>query len=452
MVSRGLWLAAGAAFLAMLDTSIANLAFPDLGREFGAHVNGLTWIVTLYVVLFAAVLAPSGRLADVAGPRRLYRIGTGLFAVASLACALAPDLAWLLAARALQGAGAGAMIPASLAVLLHGTPAEGRARAIGLWSAAGAVAAAIGPSVGGLMVDALGWRSLFLINVPVAVALVYGARGLTRGTKAAGRLPDLLGTVLLGLGLGLLALGVSEGSEWGWTDPRTAAVLVAGAAATVLALVRSARHPVPALDVSLWRVPAFTAASVVSFLYGLAFFPWMLVGVLVLTGLWGYDALDAGLAMTPGAVTAAVGAIVLSRRATPRTAIVLGGVLMGASAAWIWLALTPEPAFLTFWLPCGLLVGVGMGALATGVSGASALSAGPERFAAATGLTTTARQFGGALGVAVLAALLAADAPGLDAFLSVYLFCGVTAALAGAAGLAVPARHMSAPTSEGAPA
>ncbi|ROO86299.1 EmrB/QacA subfamily drug resistance transporter [Actinocorallia herbida] len=451
MSSRSLALAAGAAFLSMLDTSIANLAFPDLGRDFGTPVHGLTWIVTLYTVLFAAVLAPSGRLADLAGPRRMYLLGTGLFAVASLACALAPDLPSLLTARAFQGAGAGAMIPASLAVLLHGTPAEGRARAIGLWSAVGALAAAVGPSVGGLLVDTFSWHSLFLVNVPVALALVFGARRLPPG-GTGGRLPDLLGTLLLAAGLGLLALGVSQGSEWGWTDPRTLGVLVSGAAATAGTLLRSARHPVPALDVSLWRVPAFTTASVVSFLYGAAFYPWMLVGVLVLTRLWGYDALTAGLAMTPGAITAAAGAIALSRLASPRTAIVLGGVLMTMSAGWFWLALDPEPDFLAFWLPCGLLVGLGMGALATGISGASALSAGPARFAAATGLTTTARQFGGALGVAVLAALLAADDLGLDAFLSVYLFCGVTAVLAGAVGLALPARPQPVPTSEGAPA
>ncbi|GAB2831156.1 MFS transporter [Actinocorallia aurea] len=452
MSSRSLALAAGAAFLAMLDTSIANLAFPDLGRDFGTSVNGLTWIVTLYTVLFAAALAPSGRLADIAGPRRVYLAGTGLFAVASLACASAPDLPSLLAARAVQGAGAGAMIPASLAVLLHGTPAEGRARAIGLWSAAGALAAAVGPSVGGLLVDALGWRSLFLINVPVALALVLGARRLASG-GSRGSLPDLLGTVLLAVGLGLLALGIAQGSAWGWTDPRTLGVLASGALATAGTLVRSARHPVPALDVSLWRVPAFGTASAVSFLYGAAFYPWMLVGVLVLTRLWGYDALTAGLAMTPGAITAAAGAIVLSRLATPRTAIVLGAALMTACAAWLRLGLTSAPDFAMFWLPCGLLVGLGMGALATGIAGASTLSAGPARFAAATGLTTTARQFGGALGVAVLAALLADADPGLEAFLSVYLFCGVTAVLAGAVGLALPARPQPVlPTSEGAPA
>ncbi|MEO3783235.1 MFS transporter [Actinocorallia sp. B10E7] len=454
MTARILPLAAGATFLAMLDATVTNLAFPDLQRDFdGATISGLTWIVTLYAVSFAALLAPAGRLADLLGRRRLYRAGIGVFTLASLACVLAPNLPALLAARTVQGAGAAAMVPVSLAVLLHGTPPEKRARSIGLWSASAALAAAVGPSVGGVLVDLLDWRALFFINIPLGLALFWTARGLAP-EPGEGRLPDVLGTVLLGGGLGVLALAVSQGPDLGWSDPRVLAALLGGAAAVALALTRSARHPVPAMEISLWRNRDFAVTNVVSFFYGAAFFPWMLVGVLVLTRMWGYSELEAGLAMTPGAVSAAVASVLMGRLAAPRTAILTGSLVMLGTAVWTWRALPEEPRFLAFWLPCGLLIGIGMGALATGTAGSAALSVAPVRFAGATGLNTTARQLGGALGTAVLAALLSGPRAGAEEFTTVYAYCAIVCALALLAGLglrtAVPA--VSTAAREGAPA
>ncbi|MEO5877726.1 MAG: MFS transporter [Streptosporangiaceae bacterium] len=437
MSSRSLPLAAGATFLAMLDATVANLALPDLHRDLpGTSISGLTWVITLYAVFIAALLAPAGRLCDLLGRRTLYRTGVTVFILASLLCALAPSLSTLLAARALQGAGAAAMVPASLAVLLHDTPAAGRARAIGLWSASAALAAAVGPALGGVLVDSLGWRALFAINVPLGVVLVWSARHLPRG-EVGGRLPDLLGTVFLTGGIGAVVLGMTQGKPWGWGDPRILAALGVGTAAIALALWRSARHPVPALEISLWRSRTFAAANLTSFLYGAALYPWLLVGVLFLTQIWDYSELRAGLAMTPGAVTAAVTAILMARLATPRTAVLVGAVFMFGTALWAALTLPAEPSFIPFWLPCGLLIGVGMGALTTGAASAAALSVHPVKFAVATGLNLTARQVGGAFGVAVLAALLSVRDPGVSDFVPVYLYCAVVCAAALAAGLLI---------------
>ncbi len=212
--------AAGAAFLALLDTTVANLAVADVQTDFaGTSVNGATWLITIYAVVFAALLAPAGRVADVVGRRALLIAGVGGFTALSLLCALAPSLPALLVARGLQGAAAAAMIPASLAVVLADTPPERRAAAIGAWSAAGALAAAAGPAIGGILVDQVGWRALFVINVPVGRLILAGARQLPRG-GGEGRLPDAIGTVLLGAGIGAAALGISQGSTWGWSDPR----------------------------------------------------------------------------------------------------------------------------------------------------------------------------------------------------------------------------------------
>ncbi|SFN55136.1 MULTISPECIES: MFS transporter [Actinomadura] len=437
------WLAAGATFLAMLDATVANLAVADLHADFpGTSLSGLTWVITLYAVLFAALLAPAGRLADLVGRRSLYLWGTGLFTLASLACAVAPNVPVLLVTRGVQGAAAAALIPASLALLLKDTPPERRARSIGLWSAAGAFAAAIGPGLGGVLVDQLGWRSLFVINLPFGLAMLLGGLRLPRAEGAAGRLPDLAGTVLLGAGVGGVALGVTRSQDWAWTDARTLALLLGGIVLVALALWRSVRHPVPALEISLWRDRQFAVANAASFLYGTALYAWLLLGVLYLTGEWHYSILKAGLASTPGAFTATAAAIVMGRltaRTGVRPAVAGGALIMIVSGVWAVVSLPAEPHFLTFWLPVGLLVGTGMGMVTTGTASAAALSAGPLRFAGATGLNTTARQLGGALGIAVLAALLPGRAAHGD-YTAVYLFCTLAAAGTAAAGMLLAVR------------
>ena len=426
--------AAGAAFLALLDTTVANLAVADVQGDFaGTSVGAATWIITIYAVVFAACLAPAGRIADVVGRRTLLLIGAGSFTVLSLACALAPSLGALLGARALQGAAAAMMIPASLAVVLADTPPAQRAAAIGAWSAAGALAAAAGPAIGGILVDTVGWRALFLVNIPVGLAIVLGTRALPSG-GAGGRLPDVVGTVLLGLGIGAAALGIAQAPEW--SDRATLVCLAGAALAVAIALRRSFRHARPALETDLWRSRQFAAANLASLLYGAALFPWMLVGVLFLVGVWGYSPLEAGLAMTPGAVVAAAVALragpVVARRG-PAAVIFGGALILAVAGAWCAFGLPEQPSFLSFWVPVGVLIGVGMGAITTGVSSAAALSVAPDRFAAAVGLNQTARMIGGALGVAALAALLD-GATGIAPFTHVYLFCTLaTFAVAGAA-------------------
>jgi len=411
--------AAGAAFLALLDTTVANLAVADVQTDFaGTSVNSATWIITIYAIVFAALLAPAGRVADVVGRRALLIAGVGGFTLFSLLCALAPSLPTLLIARALQGAAAAAMIPASLAVVLADTAPERRAAAIGAWSAAGALAAAAGPAIGGVLVDQVGWRALFVINVPVGLAILYGARAIPAGGGKGG-LPDALGTVLLGIGIGATALGISQGGTWGWDDPRTLIAIAGGVLAVAAAIQRSRHHPRPALETKLWHSKAFATANVGSLLYGAALFPWMLVGVLVQVTLWDYSPLQAGLGMTPGAIVAAVVAVLAARK-TPKPIIVAGAVTLAVAGAILTLTLPAEPNFLGYWLPIGVLIGVGMGAITTGISTAAALSVTPDRFAAAVGLNAAARQVGGALGVAALAGLIGTD---IASFKDIYLFC-----------------------------
>lgn len=448
MTSRApLLLACGASFLAFLDVTITNLAIPDLAGDFGVGVSSLSWVVTLYTILFAALLAPAGRLADLVGRRRLFAAGVATFTVASLLAAIAPTFGLLLGARAVQGIGAALLLPASLAFVLADTAPEKRPGAIGLWAASASVAAVAGPALGGVLVDWLGWRALFLINVPLGAALVWatlrlpataspqGAHHRLRLASHRGRMPDVLGGALLAAGIGALVLAVTEAEPWGWSDPRTLVAFAGAALLLVLALARAARTPAPAIEISLWRNRTYAAANLVSLLFGAGLYATLLLGVLFVTEVWGWSELQAGFSVTPGAITSAAVGIAIGRsrrRPSPRALVIAGGLLLAATCAAIGVWLPAEPHFLTFWLPTGLVMGAAMGAVSVGVSSAAALSVTPERFAAATGLNIAARQVGGALGVAFLALAFDGRAPGDTAPFSVVYAMTATVSVAAA--------------------
>jgi EmrB/QacA subfamily drug resistance transporter len=434
-----LLLACGASFLAFLDVTITNLAIPDLADDFGAGVSSLSWVVTLYTILFAALLAPAGRFADLVGRRRLFAAGVTTFTLASLAAALAPGLGLLLAARGVQGVGAAMLLPASLAFVLADSAPEKRPAAIGFWASSASIAAIAGPALGGILVDAVGWRALFLINVPLGAALAYGTLELPAVATTRGRRPDVFGAALLAAGIAGLVLAVTQASDWGWSDPRTLAALAGGLLVLAAALIRAARIPAPAIEISLWRNPTYRFANVVSLLFGAGLYASLLLGVIYLTEIWGYSELQAGFGMTPGAIVSASVGIAIgrsARRPSPRVLVGGGALLIAATSIAIAAWLPTDPHFLTFWVPAGLGYGLGMGATSVGVSSAAALSVTPERFAAATGLNLAARQVGGALGVAVLALVLDGRAPGdTDPFALVYMLIALVSVGAAAAAL-----------------
>ena len=410
-----LLLACGGSFLAFIDVTIANLAVPSLASDYpGAGLGTLSWVVSLYAVTFAAALAPLGRLADVLGRRTLFVGGVIVFTLASLAAAVAPGVAVLLVARGVQAVGAAAMIPSSMGIVLAHSAPEKRVAALGMWTASASVAAVAGPVVGGVLVDLVGWRALFLVNVPLGLALAVAARRLPVGERRSGRLPDLAGSVVLGGSVGLVVLAVTEGEDWGWGSPAVLGGLLVGVAGLAAVALRSRRHPVPALEVSLWRHPTYATANVVSVLFGIAMYSWLLVTTIFLMSTWHYSAAEAGLAVTPGGVASAVVSIGLSRssrRPSPRVLVLAGSASVAASGFWLGLGLPAEPAYLLWMVPAGILGGSGIGAISVGVAGAASLSAPPASFAAATGLNLAARQVGGGLGVAAMVALLAAAGP-----------------------------------------
>ncbi|MET8795037.1 MFS transporter [Nocardia sp. NPDC004568] len=448
--SGALLVAAGAAFLAFLDLSVVNIAFPSLARDHPAtSPTTLTWVISGYAVAFAALLTPGGRIADAVGRRTVFLGAVVGFALTSLLCGVAPTAGLLIVARVTQGATAALMVPAALAALLAVTPRARIGGAIAAWSAAGGFAAVVGPALGGALVELFGWRAIFLINVPIALALAALAfRILAPDTEQTrGALPDPVGTVMVATGLGGLVAGLTEGQRWGWTAPGTLTALAVGAVLTCAALRRSLRHPNPALAVDLWRSRSFALTNAASFAFGAAMFAWLLAGPMFLDAMWEYSVLGSAAALSVGAVASMVSATLTGRvtAAGPRRWTGVFGVLMFlATLAWMSTDMFgPTPAFWSAWIPAGILGGGGVGIVVTVLGATAANALPPHRFAAGTGMNLTARQLGGALGIAVLAAVLAAH-PGdpLTGFHTLFLVCAGFAAVS--AGLiAVPSREKS---------
>jgi EmrB/QacA subfamily drug resistance transporter len=439
-----LLLACASAFVLTIDATGLSIAFPDLRADFpAASLATLTWVVTSYMVFFAAVLPPAGRLTDVLGPRRLFLGSVAAFGVASALCAAAPSEGILIAGRVVQGAAAAGIMPSGLGIVLTRTPPDRVMAAIGIWAAVGSLAAAVGPAVGGVLVDVWGWRAFFMINVPIALAVVWGTGRLSRDSPSESRLPDFLGTVLLVAGVGSIVVGLSQGSEWGWRSGSVIGALVGGAVVVVASLMRSARHPAPALELDLWRNRTFAVTIATSVPFCVAAFSYLVVAPLFLTTVWGYSVLEAGLATTPGAFASTVASLVVGKLATTptarRAAAVSGSVFAAVGTVFLWGALGTEAHYLTAFLPANLLVGIGVGAALTALYGSGATSVPPTRQASGNALVMMSQNIGGALGVAAMAAIIAAPGhTGVDGpYRAVFLFCSVAAVVAAvvAAGL-----------------
>jgi EmrB/QacA subfamily drug resistance transporter len=439
----------GGVFLAFLDTTIVNTSFPDIRRGFeDASPAELSWVLDGYFIVLAALLVPAGGIADRLGRRRVFLAGVGLFVVTSVLCAIAPTWQLLVAARVLQGVGAAITVPASLALLLPLFPPERRAAGVGIWGAAAALAAAVGPPLGGLLVEVADWRWIFLVNLPLGAAVLMAAsRGLDESRDpAATGLPDLAGATLAAASLGLLALGLVEGNTWGWASAATLGSF-GGAALLLAAVVQRCRsHPRPIVDLELMRIPSFRHGTVGTLLFAAAFFSMILGNILFLTGVWGYSVLSAGLSVAPGPLASAIVAGPAGSLADRfgHRAVIVPGTLFYAAGLLVLRGAGLEPDYLGTWLPGQVLVGIGIGLAFPTLGAAAAADIPPERFGVASAVTGAGRQLGAVLGTALLIAIvgepetLAAAAAAAD---DAYVFGIVAALLSGAAALRIaPAR------------
>ncbi|WP_081622582.1 MFS transporter [Jongsikchunia kroppenstedtii] len=442
-----------AVFVGFLDTTITNLAVPSVASEFDVGAGTATWLATSYVIPFAALLAPAGALADAVGRARLFLVGVAVFTLCSLLIAVAPTFGLVLGARAAQGVGAALMTPASLALILGTVAIERRRAAIGLWSASGALAAAVGPALGGLVVEVSDWRVLFCLNVPIGLWALAAARRLRAADSESRRWPDLLGGMLLAVAIGSLVYAVTEGPEKGWDSAQIIAFFGLSGTALAAALWRSRVHRLPALRLDLLRNRSFAVAAGLSAAYGMSLFTTMLLGVMFLVNVWGYSTLAAGFAMTPAALMTAVVGVGVSRLGAtipPRRMIAIGGVVLAAVIALLAALVSSTAQLWALWLPAGIVMGIGVGLITVGISTVGTLAAPPSDFAAATGLLMAARQVGGALGIAILAAMLSevtattAERP----YAAIYWFAAAVTALVAVGALLLRAAPPISPGAE----
>jgi EmrB/QacA subfamily drug resistance transporter len=405
------------AFLAFLDATIVNVAFPSIRTSFpDSSIGSLSWVLNAYNIVFAAFLVVCGRLADLIGRRRSYVVGIALFTLASCWCAAAPNVELLVAGRVLQALGSAMLVPASLALVVEAFPESRRSHAIGLWGATAAVAAGLGPPIGGALVQLGDWRWAFLVNLPFGVvSLVAARRGLVESRSPGRRtLPDIPGALLLAAALALLNLAIIKAPNWGWGSPRVLGALALTALLGATFARSTAHHRAPVVDPALVRIPAFRVASLATVLAGGGFYAYLLTNILWLQYVWDYGVLRAGLALVPGAVVAAVVAArlgPLAERVGYRVLVVPGALVWAGAYLWYDQRVGLTPAFWTEWLPGQVLSGIGVGATLPLLASAALAAVPGGRYASASALISSARQLGGVLGVSVLVLIVATPTP-----------------------------------------
>jgi EmrB/QacA subfamily drug resistance transporter len=416
LVSRQAWLtlaiASTAAFMVALEVTVISLALPEIQSSFdGTPFSTLSWIFNAYSIGVASLLLVSGWASDLFGRKRMFLVGMAVFAVGSLASGAAPSIGFMIAGRVVQSLGGAMLFPSGLALVLAIFPPTRRQMAIGIWAATGGMAGAVGPSLGALLIEAFGWRAVFLINVPVAVvAVVVGTRVLIESrAEGVSREVDVIGVPLASLGVGALVIGIVQGREWGWTSPGVLVALVASVAMIAGFVVRSRRHPAPLFDLHLLRIRSYRVGLVGALLFSAAFFgSWVLLPSFI-QRYWGWSVLKTGLAVMPGSAVAAVlsgpiGSVV--DRFGHKRVVALGGI--AAALGWLGFAvfMRTEPRFVLGLLVPNLVLGLGMAVLFGMLVGASMRDIPGRRYGMAGAGRTTVFQLALALGVAVGVAII----------------------------------------------
>jgi EmrB/QacA subfamily drug resistance transporter len=424
-----------ASSLAFIDGSVVNVGLPAIGHALGANGAGLTWVVNAYLLPLSALLLLGGAAGDRFGRRRMLLAGVALFALASLVCAGAPGLRWLVAGRVLQGASAALLMPNSLAILGTSFDGEERGRAIGIWASAGAAAGALGPLVGGELIDVVGWRMIFLVNLPVAaLALYLGARSLQDQPDRAAHGLDLPGAALASAGLGALTWGLTAASAAGTVD-RPAAAMIAGGIATLALFLAVERRAGDAamLPLVLFSSRSFVGLNLMTFLLYGALGALLLAVPFVLIEVDGYSAIAAGAALLPLPIVLALGSSAMGRlavRTGPRLPLTLGSVIVAGGCF-----LSVRIGAGSYWntaLPALLVVALGMAGAVAPLTTAILTAVDSGHAGIASGVNSAVARAGGLVATALLGMVLAAQGASLlAAFRVAVLVAGVAALAAG---------------------
>ena len=397
--------------MSALDTTIVNVARHTIEQDFGATASSVSWVMSGYSIVYAAVLLTSGRLADRYGRKRVYTTGLLVFIAASAACGLAPTLGLLIACRVVQAVGGALLAPAALALVLPEFPMERKSMAIGVWTAIGSLGAALGPALGSLIISVESWRWAFFINLPIGLAAyILGRRVLheSRDANATG-VPDIV-SIVAGVGaVGLLALGISKGNEWGYLSSRGLLCFAIAAALLPVFIVRCRSARLPVMDLSLLRNRYYAVANLAGLMFTVPFYGTVFANVSFLQQQWKYSVIQAGLGTGPAPVlallTSRVGGRWCDRFGQARVSM-LGGGLLAATCLTFAVRMTENPSYLSTYLPYSLMAGVSFGLLLTSLQSGAVKYLPQDRLAMGSAFYNTLRQLGAALAIAITVAIV----------------------------------------------
>jgi EmrB/QacA subfamily drug resistance transporter len=435
-------------FMIMLDNTVVNVALPSIQRDLGADLSSLQWIVTGYALTFAALMLIGGKLADAYGRRLIFVVGIAVFTLSSLACGLAGSEEVLIGARVVQGAGAALMNPATLSIIAATFPPRQRGTAIGIWAGVSALALAIGPLVGGLLTEHVGWEWIFFVNIPVGIVGIAASLLLIEESKdSTHERLDIPGLLTSALGLFALTYGLIEANTYGWGSARIVGSFAVAAVSLAAFLVLERRQRAPMLDLSLFRSGTYTGANLVVLFVALAMFGVFFFVSLYMQNVLGYSAVEAGAAFLPLTILIILVAPIAGRtsdRVGSRWLMTAGMTLLAVQLVYF----SQLSANADFWnlLPAMLIGGVGM-ALTMTPSAAAATRAVPvDKAGVGSAVLNAFRQVGGSVGIALMGAIVAAevgDRPTVEGFMDGFersLLVAAAIALVGAVVAAVLVR------------
>ena len=407
------WWALGAMcfalFMIMLDNTVVNVALPSIQRSLHATTSALEWTVNAYTLSFAVLLVTGGRLGDLFGRRLVFLAGVVIFALSSGAIGFSPSDTWLVGWRAVQGIGAALMMPATLSIITNAFPPEERGKAIGTWAGVSALALAIGPVVGGFLVESVSWQSIFFLNLPVAAGAVLITLFAVRESRDETVAPtiDVPGVLTLTVGLAALVLALVEGNTWHWGSTRELALLAVAVVALVSFVIVEQHQRAPMVDFRFFRSRTFLGANIVAFIVSFAMLSMFFFLALYLQNISHYTPLQAGVRFLPSTMMIIVIAPLAGRladRVGPRPLITFG--LLAVSGALFWQShITVSSGYLTI-LPGFVLMGIGMGFVMSPMSMAAMNAVEQTKAGVASGILSMNRMVGGTFGVAVLGALV----------------------------------------------
>jgi EmrB/QacA subfamily drug resistance transporter len=407
------WWALGAMcfalFMIMLDNTVVNVALPSIQRNLHASTSSLEWTVNAYTLSFAVLLVTGGRLGDLFGRRKVFLAGVIIFAGSSAAIGFSPSDTWLVGWRAVQGVGAALMMPATLSIISNAFPPAERGKAIGTWAGVSALALAIGPVVGGFLVQNVSWQSIFFLNLPVAVGAVVIALFAVRESRdeTVARTVDFPGVLTLTIGLGALVLALVEGNNWHWESGREIALYLAATAGLASFWILERRRREPMVDFSFFRSRTFLGANIVAFIVSFAMLAMFFFLALYMQNIRHYTPLQAGVRFLPSTLMIVLIAPIAGRladRVGPRPLMTFG--LLAVSASLFWQShLTVSSAYSKL-LPGFVLMGIGMAFVMSPMSTAAMNAVDAAKAGVASGILSMSRMVGGTFGVAVLGALV----------------------------------------------